>query len=235
MDLVIVDKKGNPITDIRKEEVTVTEDGTPRRWRASRGSTSSRRPRDPQARPRVSSNQRPENRTGRSFVVLFDDVHLTPFQASRAKGAVASFLETGASEGDLVTLVASSGAAWWTTRLPQGKDELMGMLKRLDGRYIPDMSPERMSDYEAMMIHVFRDQRTIERVNRRYDTFGVNPQGRRRRRRAAATRTSGPTPTPRSRAAPPRPTTRPPRGTASPWRPSSACSTRCAPPGAASR
>ncbi len=180
VDVVVVDKKGKSITDVRKEDVTITEDGQPQSLVSFEMVALQSAPTAVvKARPRVSSNQRPENRTGRSFVVLFDDVHLTPFQANRAKGAVASFLETGAAEGDLVTLVASSGAAWWTTRLPQGKDELMGMLKRLDGRYIPDTSPERMSDYEAMMIHVFRDSRTIERVNRRYDTFGVNPSGRR--------------------------------------------------------
>ena len=180
VDVVVVDKKGNPITDLRKEDITVTEDGDAQALTSfERVELKSASTEAPPARPRVSTNQRPENRTGRSFVVLFDDVHLTPFQAIRAKGAVASFLEKGAAEGDLVTLVASSGAAWWTTRLPQGKDELMAMLKRLDGRYIPDISPERMSDYEAMMIHVYRDQRTIERVNRRYDTYGVNPQGQR--------------------------------------------------------
>src|SRR5262249_1495268 len=40
-------------------------------------------------------------------------------------------------------------------------------------RLIPDMSNERMSDYEAMRIHVYRDQQVTERVLRRYDTYGV--------------------------------------------------------------
>jgi VWFA-related protein len=179
VDVVAVDKKGRPVTDLRREEISISEDGA-RQTIASfeRVELKPARVEGPREKPRVSTNQRPENRTGRSFVVLFDDMHLTPFQAQRAKAAVASFLETGTAEGDLVTLVASGGSAWWTTRMPQGKDELVTMLKRLDGRYIPDTSPERMSDYEAMMIHVFRDQRTIERVSRRYDTFGVSPAGR---------------------------------------------------------
>ena len=179
VDLVVMDKKGNSVTDLAQGDVTVTEDGTPQVITSFERVEVQPAPADAKVeKPRVSTNLRPENRTGRTFAVVFDDMHLTPFQSQRAKGAVTNFLETGTAAGDLVTLVATSGAAWWTTRMPQGRDELVATLKRLDGRYIPDTSPERMSDYEAMMIHVFRDSRTIERVNRRYDTYGVNPQGR---------------------------------------------------------
>jgi len=179
VDVVVVDKKGNPITDLRQEEITVSEDGNGQAIASFERVQLQPAPAVAAAsRPPVSTNQRPENRTGRSFVILFDDVHLTPAHAQRAKQAVASFLETGTSTGDLITLVASGGGAWWTTRMPQGRGELVTLLKRLDGRYIPDLSPERMSDYEAMMIHVFRDTRTMERVARRYETFGINPGSR---------------------------------------------------------
>ena len=45
-----------------------------------------------------------------------------------------------------------------------GREELITLLKRLDGRHIPDHSPERMSDYEAMRIHVYRDPQVDRRV-----------------------------------------------------------------------
>jgi VWFA-related protein len=179
VDVVVMDKKGNAVTDLTQADISVTEDGAPQSITSFERVQLEPLPADTKfEKPRVSTNMRPENRTGRTFAVVFDDMHLTPFQAQRAKGAVANFLETGTAAGDLVTLVATSGAAWWSTRMPQGRDELVATLKRLDGRYIPDTSIERMSDYEAMMIHVLRDSRTIERVNRRYDTYGVNPQGR---------------------------------------------------------
>jgi hypothetical protein len=47
------------------------------------------------------------------------------------------------------------------------------MVKRFDGRYIPDTSPERMSDWEALRIHVYRDPTVVERVLRRFETYGV--------------------------------------------------------------
>ena len=180
VDLVVMDKKGGAVSDLTQGDITVTEDGTPQTVVSFERVEVKPAPTDTKvAKPRVSTNLRPENRTGRIFAVVFDDMHLTPFQSQRAKGAVTNFLETGTAAGDLVTLVATSGAAWWTTRMPQGRAEIVATLKRLDGRHIPDTSPERITDYEAMMIHVLRDSRTIERVNRRYDTYGVNPQGRR--------------------------------------------------------
>src|SRR3989441_5702318 len=93
--------------------------------------------------------------------------------AQRAKAAVADFLKTGTREGDRVTLVATGGSAWWSTRMEAGRDELIELVKRLDGRYIPDTSPERMSDYEAMRIHIFRDPQVSARVSRRYETYGA--------------------------------------------------------------
>ena len=55
-----------------------------------------------------------------------------------------------------------------------GRDELIELVKRLDGRYIPDTSQDRMSDWEAMRIHTFRDGQVISRVPRRYEQYGVS-------------------------------------------------------------
>ena len=97
-------------------------------------------------------------------MILFDDIHLTMAGAHKAKAAVAQFLKTGVREGDRVSLIATGGGAWWSTRMEAGRDELIALLKRLDGRFIPDSSPERMSDYEAMRIHIYHDQQVEERV-----------------------------------------------------------------------
>jgi VWFA-related protein len=54
-----------------------------------------------------------------------------------------------------------------------GREKLIDTVKTLDGRYIPDTSMERMSDWEAMRIHVYRDAQTANRVYRRFETYGV--------------------------------------------------------------
>src|SRR5262249_30747275 len=151
--------KGAPISGLTKDLFSVSEDGNAQTVTTFEAvtvpATASAKPPE---KPKVSTNIVHEVRTGRSFVIVFDDVHLTPFQAQRAKGAVGEFLRSGVREGDLVPLVATGGGAWWSTRMEAGRDELVAMVKRLDGRHIPDMSPERMSDYEAMRVHVYRDQ-----------------------------------------------------------------------------
>jgi hypothetical protein len=72
-----------------------------------------------------------------------------------------------------VTLVASSGAAWWSATLPEGQEELLSILKRLDGRYIPDASPDRVTEYEAMRIVVYQDVELARVVARRFDSLGA--------------------------------------------------------------
>ena len=174
VDVVVTDKQGNPIKGLGKDDFSVREDGTPQAITSFEAIELPATP-PPVAppRPRVSTNIVPGARVGRTFVVVFDDIHLTPFQAHRAKGAVGEFLTTGVREGDRVSLVATGGGVWWSTRMMAGRDELMGTLKRLDGRNIPDSSPERMTDYEALRIHIYRDPIVIERVKRRYDNYGV--------------------------------------------------------------
>lgn len=183
VDVVVTDKKGVPIPELEREDFSLAEDGAPQ---AIASFEAIQVPSAPSAttpqKPKISSNTTPEARTGRSFVVVFDDVHLAPFQSNRAKIAVTEFLKSGVREGDRVTLVATGGGAWWTTRMEAGRDELIALLKRLDGRLIPDTSPERITDYEAMRIHVYRDQQIVERVNRRFQTFGVSPLGAQGRR-----------------------------------------------------
>jgi VWFA-related protein len=176
VDVVVTDKKGVPVTGLRKEDFALTEDGNGQAIASFEAvqlpATASAKPAE---RPRISSNMVAEVQTGRTFVVVFDDIHLTPGQARRAKGAVTEFLTSGVREGDRVTLVATGGGAWWSTRMEAGREELITLLKRLDGRFIPDHSPERMSDYEAMRIHIYRDPQVMGRVARRYDAYGVNP------------------------------------------------------------
>jgi len=174
VDMVVTDKKGTPIRGLKREDLTVTEDGVPQSIVSFEAVQLPDQPSEvPPPPPRVSVNTAPEERRGRTFVILFDDMNITPWKANQAKVAVASFLEKGTREGDRVTLISSAGGTWWTARMEAGRPKLLDMVKRFDGRYIPDTSPERMTDWEALRIHVYRDPTTVERVLRRYETYGV--------------------------------------------------------------
>jgi VWFA-related protein len=177
VDVVVTDKKGVPVTGLTRDDFEVLEDGVPQAVVSLEAvdvpAVASPVPKPP---PSVSTNQDREATRGRTFVILFDDIRLTPAMAHRAKGAVADFLTHAVREGDRVTLVATLAGTWWTSRMPEGRDELKALVKRLDGRYIPDSSRERMTDLEAKRIHVDRDMDVAQRVQRRYAELGVAQQ-----------------------------------------------------------
>ena len=175
VDVVVTDKKGTPIKGLTKDGMTVLEDGVAQQVVSF---DAIELPDEPTARsdvapPRVSVNTDPAEQRGRTFAIVFDDTHITPTRANAAKAAVASFLEKGVRDGDRVSLISTAGGIWWTTRMPQGREKLLDLLKRFDGRYIPDYANDRLSDAEAMRIYVYHDPVTAERVLRRWEQYGV--------------------------------------------------------------
>ncbi|MEO5761073.1 MAG: VWA domain-containing protein [Vicinamibacteria bacterium] len=181
VDAVVTDKKNIPIENLTQDSFQVFEDGKPQGITSFEAVILPAVPVAPPKRLRtISSNQGVgvEGKTGRTFVIVFDDIHLQPFQALRAKAAIDQFLKNATREGDRVTLLASGGGAWWSTRMPGGYGELTSVLKRLDGREIPDGSQDRVTEWEALRIHIYRDKQVEERVTRRFETYGIN-QGQR--------------------------------------------------------
>ena len=171
---VVVTEEGVPVRGLSREDIQVYEDGQLQTVVSFEAVHVPESPsRTPKPRPRIATNHDQEDTRGRTFVVFFDDSHLTAETARRAKGAVAEFLTRGVREGDRVTLVASSGAAWWSTRMEAGREELIELLQRLDGLYTADNSRERMTAYEAMRIFIRRDSDMAFRVQRRFEDFGV--------------------------------------------------------------
>ena len=187
VDVVVLDKDGTPVTDLTREDFTVEEDGVAQSVTAFESIAAAPGPPAPApgvvtvevARPAVSSNARPE-RPGRTLVVVFDDTHLTPIRGEAARKAVTRFLDA-ARTGDRVTLVPTSGGTWWTTVLPQGADDLAGALERLQGLRVRDTSARQMSDFEALRIYRYRDERVRSDVYTRLiemDQIGDTDSGR---------------------------------------------------------
>jgi VWFA-related protein len=176
VDVVVVDRKRQPVTDLTKEELEVYEDGVQQaivsfdafQVSPAAGMESAA------PVPRISTNAAAKDEgRGRTFVIVFDDVHLTAYTALRARQAVVEFLTKETREGDRVTLVGAGSGNFWATRMPAGRDELIDLVKRLEGRLVPETPRDRMSDYEAMRIHVYRDSAIMNRVQRRYETYAV--------------------------------------------------------------
>jgi VWFA-related protein len=175
VDAVVVDGKGRAVPGFTRSDFTVLENGVPQTISSFEAVQVPAGGSAPPAAHRVpfSSNQSLEARQGRTFVLVFDDIHLTVAQAQRAKAAIGQFLRAGAGPGDRVTLIATGGGAWWSARMPEGRDTLMTILKRLDGRYVPDPSPDRITDWEALRIMAYDDPDVAYTVSRRFDSYGA--------------------------------------------------------------
>ena len=176
VDVVAVDKSGRAVAGLGQYDFTVLEDGVPQAITSFQAVVLPPAPaerRAPVARPRVSSNVGPEAPPTRTFLLFFDDIHLSPGLSVAAKAAVGEFLRTGVRDGDRVSLLAASGAVWWSARMPQDKDELVAILKRLDGRLIAEASPDRVTEYEAMRIVEYDDPDVGYQVQRRFDAYGT--------------------------------------------------------------
>ena len=131
--------------------------------------------RDPRQARRYtySTNVGVDARVARTFVLFFDDLHLTRDDGERAKVAITTFIEGQVRDGDLVSLVAPGQSLRWHARMPEGRAALARSVAALKGVYSPDLSNERMSDYEAYRIHVFQDEAAADRVDRRWKNFRV--------------------------------------------------------------
>lgn len=174
VDVLVLDKDGRPVQGLTRADFAVKEDGRSQNVTSFEAialleSPASAAP----TRSRVSTNTLPPPRAEQSFVIVFDDANISPFTLKRGRAAVEEFIRKGLRAGDEVTLVPTSGGAWWTARLPDGLEELTQFVERLDGKRRPDTGASRISDFEAMQITLGRDAQVLAHVARRYYENGV--------------------------------------------------------------
>jgi hypothetical protein len=168
--VVVIGAEGPPITDLSDGEIEIYEDGIRQSTTRFELIETAVSPRGagpagaerPAARARVSSNTDEEEGQGRTYAIVFDDAHLTKDTAGHAREAVTTFLTAETREGDWITLVAPQGGAWRNARMTAGREGLLEVLSAQQGLLPPDMPPDRLTDYQAMRIHVYRDPVTLE-------------------------------------------------------------------------
>jgi VWFA-related protein len=186
VDAVVFDGKGNPVEGLRRDDFTVKEDGQAQTVTSFEAVGLPESPPNPEGVSRVvvtNVPSAPDAAPTRSFVILFDDAQLSRTTGARARAALKHFLETGLRAADEVTLVSSASGVFWSTRLAEGREDLLALLDRLQGRRAVNHSSDRISDYEATRI-VARDVQVTQLVTRRYMDSGVMPDIKSSSRRA---------------------------------------------------
>ena len=174
VDVVVVDDKRQPIGGLTRQDFEIREDGLPREiatFEEVRVPEAAAPLPSPPARARASDNSGPS--AARTFVIVFDEVHLGPAAAGRAKAAIESFLRDGTRPGDRVALVPTAAGRSWTDTMPQGQADLLALLGTMAGRLPPPSGPDHVTDWEALRMHVHRDERVLSTVLRRFYENGA--------------------------------------------------------------
>ena len=178
VDVVVVDKGGNPVPGLTREDFTVLDEGRPQTIlnfdvvSAPDEEATAAAAASPERPPRIATSGAPRL-PGRTFVVVFDNLNMSPLNTQRAKAAVVAFLEKGLHDGDRVMIAATAGGAWWTTTMPWGREDLIAVLKGLEGRRFVTSAYDRLADFEAMRIYQYSDPAMARRVQERFERYGV--------------------------------------------------------------
>jgi VWFA-related protein len=176
VDVVVTDRKGAPVVGLGREDFTLAENGVRQEVTAFEAvhqpapAVAAAAPQAPV--PRTSSNLEPAAREARNYVVVFDELHLDPAEAQRSRVAVSEFLKRGVADRDRVTLVGTAEGTSWTARMPQGREALLTVLGRLQGRRVVETVKDAMTDWEALRIDREHDPITTDRVMRRFQATG---------------------------------------------------------------
>ena len=154
VDVVVVDKKGQPVTGLTRDDFVLEEDGRAQpivsfeavRLEAPAAEAT------PVA-PVVVTNEVEKARPGRAFAIVLDDLGMELGDVVETRRAVAAFLARSVQDGDEVTLATTSADAWWSARIPEGRDDLLAVAARLRQRTSnASNAPDYISDYEAFWI-----------------------------------------------------------------------------------
>ncbi len=174
VDVVVVDDKGVPFSGLTRDDFVIEEDGRPQPIVSFEAVIAEApEPQTGPARPAVvATNEVERTRGGRAFALVLDDLSMDLGAAVSVRRAVTEFLQRSVRDGDEVTIATTGGDAWWSARIPEGRDDLLAVAARLRGRSVNERTaPDYMSDYEAFWIDERGDlgaQDVVARVVKRW-------------------------------------------------------------------
>jgi VWFA-related protein len=152
VDVVVLGRDGKPVRGLTKADFTVLEDGQPQEvvsFEAREMQAGTAEPKAAAAEP-VVSNETPRN--GRVMALVLDDLGIGLLGMNDVRKAVARWLSSQADPRDEVTLVTTSGDAWWSDRIDRGRGDLLAVLERVKGKKEVGGLSEQISDWEARKI-----------------------------------------------------------------------------------
>jgi VWFA-related protein len=176
VDVLVLDRGGNPVEGLRSEDFTIREDGARQKQAAFEAIALPQSPAAPPRRSRVSTNEQRPDAAARWFFIVFDDLNITQYTTPRARDTLAQFARA-LRPGDRLMIASSSGASSWMGEVPQDRETLEEFVRKLQGVRRLENTPDRIWDHEAMAITNKTDPQALAQVARRYFENDIIPEG----------------------------------------------------------
>ena len=157
VDAVVQDAQGRPVRGLTAADFTLLEDGKAQAIGSFEaidvGETTGPWPSADQGP--IATNARPRSTAATSYVLLIDDLSLAPSREDVVRTALDRFLDTSLRDGDEVIFATASRSAWWSARMPEGREDLRAVAARVRGRNLTDSAKDVVSEWEAYRISNF--------------------------------------------------------------------------------
>src|SRR5919204_1546130 len=151
VDVVVTDRQGNLVRDLKKEDFQVLEDGKSQTISAfTLVDIPIERPDRPlfQAdpiEPDVKSNEQPFD--GRIYVMVIDDYHTNFGRTQRVKLAAKQFIEQRLAANDLMAIVHTAGPSEASQEFTSNKRLLLAAVDKTQGRKLKSATANRTDEY----------------------------------------------------------------------------------------
>lgn len=158
VDVVVLDRDGNPVRDLSAADFTVFEDGDPQAIVAfeARDLTPPTRVEEPPLpvpEPAGATNERAGSPRGRVLALLIDDLGLAATTAPALKAALVRWLRHDAHPFDDVTIMTTSGDLWWSDLVGRGRDALITTIESFSPKQLAEpVASGGMTPWEAYQI-----------------------------------------------------------------------------------
>lgn len=161
IDVVVSDKEGKTVSDLKREDFQIIEDGKPQNITHFSVGTSGRQANWLRTdRRSASKGDAPVQRgqsldVGRYLVLAVDDLHLSPGNLMQAKQSLNKFADQQLNVNDQVAVVTTSGALGMFQQFTADRDALRRAIARLTSsqrKATTDFDVPRITPYQAELI-----------------------------------------------------------------------------------
>ena len=153
VDAAVFDRQGVAVTDLKREDFEVLEDGVPQDVTAFtlvNIPIERAEPAPLQAKtviePDVVSNARPFD--GRVYVIILDDKHTGALRTAQTRRAAEQFITRYMADNDLAAVITTSGQGGATQEFTSNKRLLLRAVQKFVGQKLRSETEERLDQYQ---------------------------------------------------------------------------------------